>query len=190
VGNNEQRREHEAAVQHYDAVSRPRDARDVAEGADDQGAVLRDEAAAKLRARGFSAREAADAVDAVMAVFGERDRQLAEAFCGAGDSDPGNTVLARMEAMESLRVMAIKLVQSPKPRFSAGCFLLGAGIDHDGVRSERQWAEAQGLSHTHACNEVREWQRLMRLPKTSAQKSERACSTYAETNGAQAKTNL
>ena len=136
----------------------------------------------KLMQRGFSARDAAIAVDAVRAVFAEADRQIAAEF-----SEGGN-VLGRVEALESLRVMAIKLVQAPKPRFSAGCFLLAAGFEYEGVRSERDWAQQQGLSHTHASNEVREWQATLRLPKTSAQKSERACKSYAETNGARAKT--
>lgn len=174
------------ARDYYASISQPQDAASTAEAADERDGVLRDAAVEKLMRVGFKAREAAMAVDAVRAVFAESDRQL-NGRLNEQFGHEGN-VLGRVEALEALRVMAIKLVQAPKPRFSAGCFLLAAGFDYEGIRSERDWAEQQKISHTHASNEVRDWQSLLHLPKTSAQKSEKACKSYAETNGASAKT--
>lgn len=182
VGKNE---DLSVAREFYAGVSQPQDAASAAEAADGAEGLVRDEAAEKLRRAGFSAGDAQRAVSAVMAVFSERDRQM-DAMVRDGAME-GN-VLGRTEALEALRMMAIRLVQAPKPRFSAGCFLLAAGFEYEGVGSERSWAEAQQLSHTHASNEVREWQRILHLPRTSAQKSERACKSYKNTNGARAKT--
>jgi hypothetical protein len=179
VGKPDQRQERDAAAVHYAAVSSPKDAREECESREDQAEVLRDEAAEKLRRRGFNARDAAVAVDAVLAVLSEADRQL----CAGVVAGASENVLAKAEALEALRVMAVKLVQAPKPRFSAGCFLLAMGADHPGVKSERQWAAQQHMSHEHASNEVEEWQKSMRLPKTSGQKTEKARKVYQETNG-------
>lgn len=177
-----------AAAGFYAAVSQPLDAREVAEGADERSEVLRDAAAEKLRWRGMSARDAAMAVDVVRAVLCEADAQAAELMRGVAGGAAQTWV--REDVMEALRVMAVKLVQAPKPRFSAGCFLLAAGIDYPGIRSQRDWAEQQHMSHEQASNEVLEWQRDMRLPATSGQKSEAARKTYKDTNGARKKGEL
>lgn len=88
---------------------------------------------------------------------------------------------------ESLRVMAIRIKQAPKPRFSAGCLLLAIGMDDKSptVGSVRSWAKQQGVTPEHAANEVEAWQGVLGLPRTSAQKSERARKVYRATNGAQ-----
>lgn len=97
-----------------------------------------------------------------------------------------NDGMARLPA-ESLRAMAIKIVQSPKPRLSAGCLLLGMGMDYKAIvgGSVRAWAKQQGVTPEHAANEVEAWQAMLGLPRTSSQKSERARRVYRETNGAQ-----
>lgn len=155
------------------------------EGDSTEGLLL-DRAAEKLRGMGYSAADAAEASRAVLAVIGATDAALARQV----SDDWRDWKLAPGYAREALRMMAIKLVQAPKPRFSVGCFLLAAGFDYAGVRSQREWAELQGMSHEHASNEVEEWQRMMWLPRTSAQKSAAARNAYQDTNGARKKGEL
>lgn len=61
--------------------------------------------------------------------------------------------------------------------------MLAAGFDVPGARSQREWAEQQKLSPEHASNDVLDWQRMLKLGKTSAQKSAAACEAYRGTNG-------
>lgn len=186
VGNQSQERA-AAYEQHYSGLSGPKDPRAEAQEAESAEAVRRDEMAEKLRAAGCPANQAHRYVEAVLSVLREKDRAMAEAMSA---SEETVSMFARPDALEAVRVMAVKLVQAPKPRFSAGCLLLAAGIDYPGIKSERDWAAQQNLSPTLASDEVRAWQANMRLPKTGAQKSEAACKVYADTNGARKKTNL
>jgi hypothetical protein len=117
-------------------------------------------------------------VDVVMGVLRARDVAATRGAAGGGDS------VIEADRMESLRVMAFRVLEAPKPRMSMGCFVLAAGFEHEGVRSERQWADRQNISPTHVSNEVMEWQRVMRLPKTSNQKSAAALESYRGSNGA------
>jgi hypothetical protein len=64
-------------------------------------------------------------------------------------------------------MMALKLVQAPKPRFSAGCLLLAMGVNHDGLKSARDWAEQQSVSHELAARDVADWSRMLALPPTA-----------------------
>ena len=86
-------------------------------------------------------------------------------------------------AVDGMRMVLVKIVQAPAPRFSAGCLMVALGMNHDSVASARQWATQQGKSHTQAANEVDSWSRLLSLPPTSARKTEEQKKIYRSTNG-------
>lgn len=150
----------------------------VDELAEDAEAVACDEWADVFVGEGVERRTALKCAARIWEMQRARDAEAA-----GGAANGGSGMLAKAEAMEALGVMAIKLVQASRPRFSAGCFLLAAGIEHEGVGSQRQWAARQNMSPEQASNEVIEWQRALKLPRTKAQKSERACRVYKQTNG-------
>lgn len=181
-----QQRELDAAAQHYAGLGGPKDPRAEALESESADAVRIDEMAEKLRALGCPATQALRYVEAVLGVISATDEKLAGGLGGAA-ADEESIFSHRPDAMEAVRMMAIKLVQAPKPRFSAGCLLLAAGIEYHGIRSERDWAKQQQVSPEWVSVEVKEWQTSMRLPKTSAQKTPAACRAYKETNGARKK---
>lgn len=169
----------EAIAAHYAAVAEPKSAREVAEEGDDAEAQMLDEMAAVLRARGCGAREAVGYVAGIVAYLQAKDRAVVRvATEGAGEE------LWRPDALEALRVMGSKLIYAPKPRLSAGCMMMAAGFeDHPGLVSQRAWAARQQVSHEHVSNEVQEWQRVLKLPPTSGQKTAAQKAIYRDTNG-------
>lgn len=136
------------------------------------GDVACDELAEVIAGQGVERRLAAKCAEAVMA------KRMADG------EEIGNAAKWE-EAVEALRMMVIRLVQAPKPRFSAGCLLLAMGVEHDGVSSSRAWAKRQSVCHELAANEVEEWQRILGLSKAFEQKSARALRVYQNTNGRQ-----
>lgn len=144
---------------------------------EDAEALLRDELAEALRGAGCAGAPAQRYAAVMLAVLAKKD---ARAVGGLGEADS----LSEADAQEGLRLMAFRLLDAPKPRFSVGCLVLASGFDHPAVKSARQWAKAQGFSHEHAANEAEEWQRIMGLRRTAGQKSEAARSVYQRTNGA------
>jgi hypothetical protein len=169
-----------ASRQFYADLPRPRDARACAEEADGAEAVMLDELAEAFRNRGCGAREAGWWALIAVAFFAKRDREV----CG-GEAAGAGEVAESAWSRETLRAMAVKMVQAPKPRFSIGCFILAMGMDHDGITSSNAWADRQFVSHELAADEVEEWQRLMKLPRNKWQKSAEAKASYKETNGKQ-----
>lgn len=186
-----QREEREAAAEHYAAVSQPLDGREALEESEDGAEVLWDEAAGRVRGKlpRLTAHEAALVVDAVRSVLEAADRAVVASVVGGGASE---AVVEREQLRERMGALAMRIVDAPRPKFSAGCLALACGFEGQGMRSQRQWAASQGFSPEYASDEVLEWQRFLGLPPTSAQKSEAACAAYKATNGARggAKTNL
>lgn len=184
AGEARRRDEIAAAQELYAVVSRPLDGREVAEENDEAEAVLLDEMAAKLRRMGCGAKEAPMYVAAVVAVLREKDKAVAREVLGGaveGCSLDMDTFKLR------LGQTALRIVDAPVSRFSAGCLALAMGQTAQGMRSARQWGEAMGFSHEHANNGVEGWQDFLGLPRTSGQKSPASRATYRDTNGATAK---
>ncbi|HEY1109371.1 MAG TPA: hypothetical protein VGE76_12080, partial [Opitutaceae bacterium] len=158
--------------------------REVAEEGDSVEGALRDEMAAKLRARGCPAKDAPKYVEALLEVFRAKDRAIVEEVAGEeGAAGTQGNVLARAEAREALRMMAIEQYQAPKPRLSAGCLIRALGFEHPDFASDRDLAERQAVSPEHVSNLVGDWQRRLKLPPTSGQKTAAQKEIYKGTNG-------
>lgn len=177
--------------------------REVCEAGDEAEAVLVDELAARFRREGASAGAAMSYAKSMRGWLRERDR----AACGGGGvesaggagaggcvSSVGGVASAAVAAVreefpqlagETLRMMVIKIVQAPRPRFSAGCLLLAMGMEHNGITSSNAWADRQHLSHELAADCVEDWQRAMGLPRNKWQKSAEAIGSYRDSNGKQ-----
>lgn len=177
-----------AVAAHCAALPEQKSAREVAEEADEAEAVALDEMAAVLRGRGCPAKDAPGYVAAVVAYLQAKDKAAVREAVG---SEPGGeSVLARVEALESLRMMAIAQYQAPKPRLSAGCLILALGSDHPDFSSARGLAERQAVSPEHVSNGVGEWQRMLKLPPATGQKTAAQKAIYKKTNGRCGRTEL
>lgn len=169
-------------------------ARSVEEGRveinEDAGVVEIDEIAEVLAGCGVERKMAARAAERVFARQAKRDGEIARSMGGEVGAMLGADKAHESTAAESVRMLAVKLVQAPKPRFSAGCLLLAMGAKHDGIVSARAWAERQSVSHELAANEVEEWGRMLSLPPTSERKTEAHRKIYRDTNGRQSRAKL
>lgn len=163
-----------AARQFYSDLVRPADAAEAAEAGDDAEAVAMEEWAECMVARGVERRTALQCAAAIWELQAGKDRACAGSVVAWAGPVP------QAQLLEGLRMIALKIVQAPTPRFSAGCLEIATGLS---ARSARSWAKEQNRSHELAANEVEDWQRVLGLPKTSGQKSDAARKRYAETNG-------
>lgn len=157
---------------------------------EDAGPVEIDEIAEVLVECGVERKLAARAAERVFARQAKRDGELAREVGGALGAPAvfGADAQHKATAAESVRMMAIKLVQSPKPRFSAGCLLVAMGEKTMGdFISARTWAERQNVSPEHTSNEVEEWGRMLNLPPTSERKTDAHRKIYRDTNGRQSR---
>jgi hypothetical protein len=154
---------------------------------DEEGGAgwLQDQAAEKLRAQGFSARQAAAAVSAVWSVIEGADRAAVAAAVG-GEAERAKP---KEDAGRFVRVMIEMLrgIVDPKeqrPRLNAWVCLAALG-DED-VGSLRRIAEAYALSPQAVAMRMRALQQAHDLPENQFNKSEAACFVYQETNGRKA----
>jgi hypothetical protein len=162
------------------------------DGCDDAAAEEMERIADAMIASGVERRLAVRAAMAVFQMQSGRDGALARGVVGGvvAEGILGATKEEASTATESVRMMALKLVQAPKPRFSAGCLLLAMGVNHDGLKSARDWAEQQSVSHELAARDVADWSRMLALPPTAARKSEKHKKIYRDTNGRQRRAKL
>lgn len=163
-----------------------REATSCAPGDDEGGAGwLQDQAAEVLRAQGFTARQAAQAVAAVWRVIESADRDAVVAAV-AGDEvaaqpkeDAGRFVRVTIEMLRG-----IVDPREQRPRLNAWVCLAALG-DED-VGSLRRIAEAYALSPQAVAMRMRTIQQAHDLPENQFNKSEAACFVYQETNGRKA----
>ena len=170
--------QHSAARQFYADAQPVRSAREVCEeDCDDAAGRMIDEWAERLVRRGIARILAQRCAEVVVAEMGERDRKV------VGMADGAEVLSGRVELLEGLRAIGIKIYQAPKRGVAAGALVLATGATHRDFGTARELAARQSVSPELAANAVEDWQRSLQLPKTSGQKSDEAKRTYKDTNG-------
>ena len=160
-------------------------------GCDDAVALEKQRTAEILMKRGVDRRTACLCAGDVFAAQSARDVECAGDGAGVELGQfLGHPAVEKQTAVEGVRQMAVRLVQAPKPRFSAGCLLLAMGAEQDGVTSAREWAVQQCVSHELAAREVAHWSTILALPPTHARKTAAQKKIYRDTNGRQKRAKL
>lgn len=178
-----------AQRQFYADLPEPRSAREECEGADGARELLIDEAAEKLRGRGFGAAEAVTAAEAVFAVLSARDKSVVAELVGEEEAESALeralAEIARLREAEARQKEAMAQIWAwPDARKGVGAWFFAHGYPLYGCNSMRALAELRQCSVEDISNVVDELQRIQGLPRNAQQKSEAAVESYRRENGA------